>query len=186
MRIIAIGILLLLAAVIFLYNRLVRARNLINEAWSGIDVQLKRRYDLIPNLVEAVKGYSRHEDTVFDGVACQRSETMGVSAPREKGEAESALTRQLKALFAVAEAYPELRANQNFLDLQKSLSEIEDQIQYARRYHNGTVRDYNILVESVPSNIVASTLGFPRREFFELEFATERKAPEVDFNGAGE
>ena len=174
-------LLLIVGAGILLFNRIVRARNLVDEAWSGIDVQLKRRHDLVPNLVETVKEYGGHERTLFDDITRLRSETLSVTAPGETGAAENALTRQLKTLFAVAEAYPELKASENFLDLQKSLSDIEDKIQYARRYYNGTVRDYNILIESFPNNLLANPLGFQREEFFEIEYATERKAAEVDF-----
>jgi len=176
-------ILLAVGAGVLIFNRLVKARNLMDEAWSGIDVQLKRRHDLIPNLVETVKEYSGHERGVFDNIARLRSEIMTVDGPRTDTNAENELSRQLKTLFAVAEAYPDLKASGNFLDLQKSLSEIEDEIQYARRYYNGTVRDYNILVQKFPNNLLAERLGFQREDFFEIEYATERKAPEVDFDG---
>ncbi len=161
------------------FNKFIRDRNLVREAWSGIDVQLKRRYDLVPALVETVKGYSRHERKLFEDIAELRSRCMATEGVREKGEAENALSRMFKNLFAVAEAYPELKANQNFLDLQKNLTEIEDQIQLARRYYNGTVRNYDIRVESFPSMLVANLFGFRRVDFFEIELATERKAPEV-------
>jgi LemA protein len=161
------------------FNRFVRSRNLMREAWSGIDVQLKRRYDLVPALVETVKGYREHERGLFEDIAETRARCMSTESVREKGEAENALSRMIRSLFAVAEAYPDLKASQNFLDLQKSLTEIEDQIQFARRYYNGTVRDYNIRVESFPSMLIAKPCGFGRADFFEIEYATQREAPDV-------
>jgi LemA protein len=172
-------IVLIIIWLIVIFNRFVRGKNLIAEAWSGIDVQLKRRYDLIPNLVESVKGYSQHERKLFEDIANIRSQAMSIQGVIEKGQAETALTQQLRSLFAVAESYPDLKANQNFLDLQKNLVAIEDEIQLARRYYNGTVRDFNILVESFPSNIIALILTFKRAEFFEIEVATQREAPTV-------
>ncbi len=170
---------LLLLGIILLYNKLIRQKNLMAEAWSGIDVQLKRRYDLVPNLVETVKGYSQHEKGLFENIAQIRTQCINTSEIKEKGTVENGLTQQLKSLFAVAEAYPDLKANQNFLDLQKNLTDIEDQIQYARRYYNGTARNYNTLVQSFPSNIIASIAGFRAGEFFEIELATQRDTPEV-------
>lgn len=181
MWIVGTVILLVVGYGIIAFNRLVRASNLVNEAWSGIDVQLKRRHDLVPNLVQTVQEYASHEDKIFEKVARARSESMNVYAPRAKGEAENALSAQIKSLFAVAEAYPQVKAVTNFLDLQKNLTEIEDQIQYARRYYNGTVRDYNILRETFPNSILSRMFGFERDEFFEIEYATERTAPDVDF-----
>ena len=172
-------VLILTLWAIFTFNRFIRDRNLFREAWSGIDVQLKRRYNLVPSLVETVKGYSRHERKLFEDIAKLRSRCMATENIREKGEAENGLSRTLKTLFALAEAYPDLKANQNFLDLQKNLSEIEDEIQLARRYYNGTVRNYNIRVESFPSMVVAKLCDFAGADFFEIEYATERKAPEV-------
>lgn len=168
------------------YNRMVRARNMVREAWSGVDVQLKRRYDLIPNLVETVKGYSKHESTVFEDVARIRAQTMSATTPQDKAPSENALSQQIKSLFAVAEAYPDLKASQNFVELQKNLADIEDQIQYARRYYNGSVRDYNILIETFPNNALAGTFGFKPEEFFEVELATERVAPDVEFGKSGD
>ena len=164
---------------IVIFNKFIRGKYLIAEAWSGIDVQLKRRYDLIPNLVETVKGYSQHERKLFEDIANIRSQCMSTQGVVEKGQAENALTQQLRSLFAVAESYPDLKANQNFLDLQKNLTAIEDEIQLARRYYNGTVRDFNIRVESFPSNIIAFIFAFKRAEFFEIEVATQREAPTV-------
>lgn len=177
---IAILILLPLAAFVGTYNRLVRARNMVREAWSGIDVQLKRRQDLIPNLVEAVKGYSGYERSVLEEITGTRSRTASATSLGERSSAENALTHGIKSIFAVAEAYPDLKANRGFLDLQTNLAEIENQIQYARRYYNGAVRDLNILIESFPSNLVANAFGFRREEFFEIDLATAREAPEVD------
>lgn len=165
----------------YTYNRFVRGRNMIREAWSGIDVQLKRRHDLIPNLVESVKGYSQHEQQLYTGLADSRAKSVQTKGVAERGEIENAISGQLKSLFAVAEAYPELKAQENFLALQKSLTEIEDQIQYARRYYNAVVRDYNIRAQSFPSLICASLFGFKSAEYFELEFATEREAVKAEF-----
>lgn len=170
-------------AAVLLYNRLVRARNLVNEAWSNIDVQLKRRADLIPNVVETVKGYSGHEITAFEEITRLRSEMTGIQSARERQSAENALTRQIKSLFAVAEAYPDLKASENFQHLQRSLVEVEDHIQYSRRYYNGTVRDYNILIQRFPNNLFAGPMGFSQRDFFEIEYATQREAPDVEFAG---
>ena len=173
-------IILIVGYGILTFNRLVRAANVVEEAWSGIDVQLKRRYDLVPNLVIAVQEYAEHEKTVFENVAQARSESMNTYAPSEKGPAENQLSAQIKSLFAVAEAYPNVKASQNFMRLQKELTEVEDQIQYARRYYNGAVRDYNILVQVFPNYILASMMGYAKEDFFEIEYATERTAPEVD------
>ncbi len=170
---------LLIIWFIFIYNKFIRDKNLIKEAWSGIDVQLKRRYDLIPNLVETVKGYSSHEKNLFQNITEARSKTMNTEILKEKAKGETQLSGMIKSLFAVAEAYPDLKANQNFLDLQKQLSEIEDQIQYARRYYNGVVRDYNIRVKSFPSNLIADIMNYKEAEFFEISLATERETPEV-------
>lgn len=179
---IIIGIVVVLGLVVINYNLLVRARNMVSEAWSGIDVQLKRRHDLIPNLVESVKAYGSHERDLFENIAETRSKSMTTDAIPAKGEVENVLSGQLKALLAVAEAYPDLKASANFLSLQKGLVEIEDQIQYARRYYNATVRDYNIRVQSFPGVIFAKAFGFKEAEFFEIEFATERQAPDAKFD----
>ncbi len=162
------------------YNKFVRMKNQTEEAWSGIDVQLKRRYDLIPNLVETVKGYAKHEKETLENVVKYRNMAMNAQSIKEKAEMENMLTGALKSLFAVAEAYPNLKANENFLELQRTLSEIEDQIQLARRYYNANVRDFNILVESFPSNIIASIFGFKKFDFFEIEEA-ERENVKVKF-----
>lgn len=162
-------VVLVLAFVAGNYNALVALKNRCNEGWADIDVQLKRRYDLIPNLVETVKGYATHERETFEKVTQARTSAMAVQDPAQKAQAENILTSALKSLFAVAEAYPELKANQNFLDLQKSLQEIEDAIQNARRYYNATVKDNNNKVEMFPSNIIANMFGFKKRDFFEIE-----------------
>ncbi|MDD5555986.1 MAG: LemA family protein [bacterium] len=164
------------------FNRLVRARNLVREAWSGIDVQLRRRADLVPALVEAVKGYREHERGLLEEIAEKRARCMRSGSVAERGPAEGELSRSIRSLFAVAEAYPDLRASRHFLDLQRNLSAIEDDLQHARRYYNGTVRDYNIAVESFPRTLVARLCGFGREEFFEIELATRREAPDVGFS----
>jgi len=170
-----------LLGAVSIYNRLVQLRNGSESAWSDIDVQLKRRYDLIPNLVETVKGYAAHEQSTFDQVTRARSVAMQATGPADAAKAEGNLTAVLKSLFAVAEAYPELKANQNFLSLQTELSSIEEAIQSARRYYNAVVRDLNTQVESFPANLLAGAFGFGKREYFELDDAAERRTPEVRF-----
>ncbi len=169
-------------AAVGIYNSLVKLRNTSEQAWSDVDVQLKRRYDLIPNLVETVKGYASHEKETFEKVVQARNQAMGASSPREKAQAENFLQSTLKSLFALSEAYPDLKANQNFLDLQDELSNIEEQIQLARRYYNAVVRDLNTKIESVPSNIIASQFNFEKKEYFELDSEEQRATPKVDFN----
>jgi len=164
-----------------LYNRMVGLDNACEGAWSDIDVQLKRRYDLIPNLVETVKGYAAHEQSTFDQVTRARSQAMQAGTPAESAKAEGNLTNVLKSLFAVAEAYPELKANQNFLSLLTELSNIEDALQNARRYYNALVRDLNTQVESFPASLIAGTFGFGKRDYFELDDAAEGRAPQVRF-----
>lgn len=166
--------------VIGAYNGFIKLRNLCDNAWSDVDVQLKRRYDLIPNLVSTVKGYASHEKEVLENVTKARAEATTAKTPGEQSKAENMLTGALRQLFAVAENYPQLKANTNFLDLQKNLSEIEDNIQNARRYYNAVVRDNNIKVESFPSNIIANIFGFKKREFFEMAEG-ERAVPKVEF-----
>jgi LemA protein len=175
--VIALAVLWLVVA----YNRFIKGRNLMREAWSGIEVQLKRRYDLIPNLIETVKGYMGHERSLIEKVTDLRSRAMTADTVREKGQAENVLTQSLRSLFAVAEAYPDLKANQNFLELQRALSDIEEQVQLARRYYNGTVRDFNILVESFPTNVLAGMFGFKVGDFFEISDEAQRSVPEVKF-----
>lgn len=163
------------------YNGLVQLRNRTNEAWSDIDVQTKRRYDLIPNLVETVKGYATHEREAFENVTKARSAAMGASTPEAKGQAENMLTGALKSVFALAEAYPDLKANQNFAKLQDELSDTENKIQAARRFYNGNARDLNIRVESFPTNVIAKQLGFGKREFFAVENEAEKEPVKVQF-----
>ena len=176
-------ILAVVLAVIVIYNRLVRLRTTVRSSWSDIDVHLKKRYDLVPNLVETVKGYAAHEKTVFEKVTEARSYAMRASSPADKAKAENMFSETLKSLFAVAEAYPELKANANFMQLQSQIKELEDNIEYARRYYNAVVRDYNILTETFPSNLVAAQFRFGKEEFFELEEAgVERKPVKVSFS----
>jgi len=175
-------IVLVLIIGIFMYNRLIRSRNLLNEAWSGIDVQLKRRHDLIPNIIETVKGYVKHERKVLEEITALRSRLAGPATVQEKGQLENSFSQALKSIFALAEAYPDLKANQNFIELQRTLADAEEQIQLARRYYNGAARDYNTMVESFPSNMMASIFGFTKAEFFEIELATEREVPGVKFD----
>lgn len=169
---------------VFIYNRLVALRNRTKEAWSDIDVQLKRRYDLIPNLVETVKGYAAHESVVFENVTKARVSAMAAEQsgdPRKMGEAENILSGTLKTLFAVSENYPQLRASENFLELQKELRDAEDKIQAARRFYNTNVRDLNTKIESFPDNIAASIFGFTKMAFFEIEEASAKETPKVQF-----
>jgi len=163
------------------YNGLVKFKNRTKEAWADIDVQLKRRYDLIPNLVETVKGYAAHEKGLFEKVTEARSRAMGAKTVKEKGEAENYLADTLKTLFAVVENYPDLKANQNFLELQKELVDTEDKVQAARRFYNGNVRDLNIKIESFPANLVAGLLGFAKMDLFEVAEPAQREAPKVSF-----
>lgn len=184
------GIIAIGAAVIGIYNGLIRLRANVDEAWSGIDVQLKRRYDLIPNLVETVKGYAKHEQETLTKVMEARSKATSMNIDISKvtpemmsqfSQAQSGITGALGKLFAVAEAYPDLKANENFLKLQAELSVIEDAIQSSRRYFNGTVRDYNVRIQTVPSNIIAGMFRFTNREFFKIDEA-EKENVKVDFN----
>jgi LemA protein len=159
------------------YNGLVSLRNRAKEAWSDIDVQLKRRYDLIPNLVETVKGYATHEREAFENVTAARSRAMGAGTLKDKAEAEDALSGTLKTLFAVSENYPQLRASENFQKLQDELTDTEDKIQAARRFYNGNVRDLNTKIETVPTNIIASMFNFQKIEFFGLEKDSAAREP---------
>lgn len=175
----------LVGYVLVAYNSLIRQRNQVRESWSDIDVQLKRRYNLIPNLVETVKGYATHEREAFESVTQARAKALGAQSPGDKAQAENALTATLKTLLAVAEAYPDLKANVNFLELQRELSDTENKIQAARRFYNTTVRDYNTAIESVPTNIVANIFSFKKEEFFELEEEAARSVPKVEFSNQG-
>lgn len=175
--IVAVIILWLIAT----FNGLVTRKRRVDEAWSDIDVQLKRRYDLIPNLVGAVKGYLQHEKGVLEKVTQARAAAMGAQSIDEHGKAENMLTGALKSLFAVSENYPDLKASQNFLQLQDELSDTENKIQAARRFYNGNVRDYNTTTEQFPANLIAGRFGFKGRAFFEIADGSERQAPSVAF-----
>ena len=178
-----LGLLVAIAIVaIGLYNRLVGLRNAAESAWSDVDVQLKRRWDLVPNLVETVKGYASHEQSTFAQVTEMRSRAMAETDPAARASAENGLTAALRGLFAVAEAYPQLQASANFGELQAELAKIEEAIQAARRYYNAIVRDLNTACETFPSVLVASTFGFTKRDYFELDDEAERAAPGVSFD----
>jgi LemA protein len=181
---IAAVLVILLLYSVGLYNRLVSLRQSTKEGWSGIDVQLKRRSNLVPNLVETVKGYATHEKKLFEEVTELRAKTSAASSTNADGrqELEGQLSTALMRIFAVSEAYPELQADKTFIELQKSLSELENQIQMARRYYNGTVRELNTAVQSFPSNIVANTFGFAEDSYYEVEHAVERQVPGVKFD----
>jgi len=166
--------------IIVIYNGLIRLKNRVDEAWSDIDVQLKRRYDLIPNLVSTVKGYATHEKDVFEKVTEARSRAINAGTMADHQQAENMLTGALKSVFAVAESYPELKANQNFLELQRELADTENKIQAARRFYNGNVRDFNIKIEVFPTNVIAGKLNFIKRDFFEAQ-ETEKENVKVEF-----
>ena len=167
------------------YNGLVRLKVQCDNAWSDIDVQLKRRYDLIPNIVETVKGYAAHEKDTLEGVVAARNQAMTAQGPAAKGEAEGMLTTALRQVFALAEAYPQLRAVESFTQLQNTLNQIEDTLQNARRYYNAVVRDFNTMIEQFPSNIVAGMGNFKEREFFQISAPAEREVPKVSFGSTG-
>ena len=179
--IIIVVLVLLILWLVGVYNGLIRWRNRVKESWSDIDVQLKRRYNLIPNLVNAVKGYAAHEKEVFTNVTEARTRAMGTETPQAKAEAEKGLTGALKTLFAVAENYPQLRASENFQKLQDELTDTENKIQAARRFYNGNVRDFNTKQEVFPVNLLVPTLGFKKAEFFEIENEQEKMVPQVKF-----
>ena len=179
---IIIGLVVLLVLwAIFAYNRFVSLVNRGKEAWSDIDVQLKRRYDLIPNLVNSVKGYATHESSAFENVTKARAAAMGAGSLADKGQAENMLTGALKSVFAIAEAYPDLKANQNFLELQRELSDTENKIQASRRFYNGTARDLNTGIESFPGNLIGSTFKFGKLEFFQLDNEEAKEPVKVSF-----
>ena len=161
--------------VVFSYNRLITLANRTKEAWADIDVQLKRRYDLIPNLVETVKGYAKHEASTLQKVTEARGAAMSAQGAAEKGQAENMLSGALKSLFALSENYPDLKANQNFLELQRDLSDTENKIQAARRFYNTNVRDFNTSLETFPRNLIAGAFGFENRDFFEIEGSSEEE-----------
>ena len=177
--VLGVGLALTLFVCVWLYNRLVKARNQMREGWSGIEVQLKRRHDLVPSLVECVKGYQAHEQELLEAVTRERAEAQGARNVEEAGGAERALSRDLVKIMALAENYPELKADEAFRKLMSELVEIEDHLQYARRYYNGSVRDLNNAIESFPSNLIAGAFGFKVAEFFEVETASERLAPDL-------
>src|SRR4051812_13949446 len=179
--IILVVIALIIIFIIALYNSLVQLRVRAESAWSDIDVQLKRRHDLIPNIVETVKGYAAHEKGTFENIAKWRSAAMSATSPAEISAAENQLTGALRQLFAVVEAYPQLRASEQFTSLTQSLQEVEDALQNARRYYNAVVRDYNTRLQSFPANMFAATLGFQPKQFFELSSPQEREVPQVKF-----
>jgi LemA protein len=180
------GIILLVIVVLLalglmgMYNGLVTLKNRVDEAWSDISVQLKRRYDLIPNLISTVKGYAAHEKEVFEKVTEARTRAMGAGSTADKAEAENALSGTLKTLFAVSENYPELKANQNFLELQRELTDTEDKIMASRRFYNGNVRDFNTKIEVFPTNLIAGMLNFTKRDFFEAA-DSEKENVKVEF-----
>src|SRR5689334_1304690 len=182
------GLLILLAIAVAaalwavsIYNSLVRRRNVVAEAWSGIDAQLKRRADLIPNLVETVKGYAGHERETFEGLARLRSQGQAQTDVAQRAQTEAAITAAIGRVMAVAEAYPQLRASENFQSLQKDLADVEEQIQLARRYYNGAVRDFNVMIEQFPSNLVANWGSFKPAPFFQIDDAADRAVPKVSF-----
>jgi LemA protein len=166
---------------VYAYNALVKNKNLVAEGWSGIDVQLRRRADLIPNLIETVKGYAAHEDKLFRDIADLRAKSIAGGTVGEQSVVGQAMSAALGRLFAIAEAYPQLKADANFRDLQDKLSHIEDEIQLSRRYYNGAVRNLNTMVESFPTNFIANYFKFDKAEFFEIGDAAAREVPKVDF-----
>lgn len=179
-----LGIVIIVLWVIFAYNGLITLRNRVKEAWSDISVQLKRRYDLIPNLIETVKGYSKFEKSVLTDVTKARTEAISAQGMNEKAKAENQLTQALKSVFAVAESYPDLKASQNYLQLQDELTDTENKIEAARRFYNGQVRDFNTKLQVFPTNIFGKQLGFTAEQFFGLdagEAAAAQKAPKVEF-----
>lgn len=179
MVVVVVGIVIWMIAI---YNKLVGLKFRVGQAWSDVDVQLKRRYDLVPNLVETVKGYASHEKKTLEEVTKARSMAMQVTEPgQKKGEAENFLSSTLKSLFAISESYPDLKANQNFMDLQSTLSKLEEDIQLSRRYYNAVVRDMNIMTEAFPSNLIAGRFGFKRVEYFLLPSESERDVVKVKF-----
>jgi LemA protein len=174
-------VLLLIVWVVAIYNRLVRSRNRVDNSWAQIEVQLKRRHDLIPNLVETVKGYAAHERGTFEAVTQARTAAQQAQGPAAAGQAEGILTQALGRLFAVAEAYPELKANQNFLELQAQLSDTENKVAVSRQVYNDTVLTYNNAIQTFPAVMLANSFGFSKREFFEIEEAADRAVPQVSF-----
>lgn len=179
--VIVIAVAVIVFWIVAIYNRLISLKNRAEEGWSDIDVQLKRRYDLIPNLMETVKGYAKHEDAVFTKVTEARTRAMGAQGAQAKGEAENMLTGVLKSLFAVAEGYPDLKASTNFAKLQDELADTENKIQAARRFYNGMARDLNTMIETFPSNVIANMFKFMKREFFAIENEAEKQNVKIQF-----
>lgn len=177
---ILLAIAVIAVLIVGLYNSIIRLRNKCDEGWADIDTQLKRRYDLIPNLVETVKGYAAHEATTLEKVVEARNIAMKATTPQEREQAENAITGALKTIFALSESYPDLKANQNFLDLQKNLKEVEDHLQLSRRYYNATVRDFNTKIEVFPNNMIANMFKFAKRDFFQAEEG-EKQNVKVNF-----
>lgn len=169
---------------VYSYNALVRNKNLVAEGWSGIDVQLRRRADLVPNLVETVKGYAAHEDKLFHDIAELRAKSISGGSVTEQSQVSQAMSGMLGRLFAIAEAYPELKADANFRDLQDKLSGVEDEIQLSRRYYNGAVRNFNTMIESFPTNLISGFFRFTKADFFEIGDQAARQVPKVEFNKA--
>ena len=182
MSIFIVIVLVVLVFGIGFYNQLVTFKNLMGEAWSGIDAQLKRRYDLIPNVVETVKGYQQYEKNTLERIIALRSGHPLEAGPEGRAAFENQVSGALKTIFAVAEAYPDLKANEEFLMLQKTLIQIEDELQMARRYYNGTVRNFNVGAQSFPGNVIAGIFHFTPAVYFEIEYATERQTPDVKFD----
>ena len=182
--VIVVIVVLLALFLVMAYNGMVRGRNKVDEAWSGIDVQLKRRHDLVPNLVETVKGYATHEREVFQAVTDARANAVAASGPAQSGAAEGILGQAIGRLFAVAEAYPDLKASQNFLELQGTLGQLESEIAASRRIYNSNVQAYNTRIQSFPGVLLAGSFGFSKREFFEIENPADRETPQVSFSTA--
>lgn len=180
--IIVIIVAIIVIALISIYNGFIRLNVQTEEAWSDIEVQLKRRYDLIPNLIETVKSYAKHEKSVFEDVTKARAEALGAKSITEKGKAENQIESALKSIFAVAEAYPDLKANQNFAQLQADLTDTEDKIQASRRFYNANVRDLNIAIQTFPKNIIANMFGFKKKDLFDLEEAAAKDPVKVKFD----
>lgn len=189
MTVVIVIVVIVIVLALFLvatYNGMVRGRNKVDEAWSGIDVQLKRRHDLVPNLVETVKGYATHEREVFQAVTDARTRAMGASTPAAAGAAEGILGQAIGRLFAVAEAYPDLKASQNFLELQGTLNQLESEIAASRRIYNSNVQSFNTKIQSFPGVLIAGSFGFQKREFFEIEDPTDREPVAVSFSTPNE
>jgi LemA protein len=179
--IIIVVVVILVLISITTYNGLVRTRNRVDDAWAQIDVQLKRRHDLIPNLVETVKGYASHERDTLENVVKARNQAVSANTPEQSGQAENVLTQTLGRLFALAEQYPDLKANQNFLELQEELTSTEDKVAYARQFYNDSVQGYNTRIASIPAKFFAGPMGYKAREYFETEAPEDREVPKVQF-----